>query len=280
MDGLVLGVFVVVYLGLLLGRLPWLALGRCGLAAAGALLLVAAGRLTVDEAFDALDLPTLALLLGLMVVSAQLRLGGFYSAVARRLGAARLRPGALLGLLVATAGALSAVLVNDIVCLAMAPLLVDACARRGLSPRPFLLALVDWPLLALFAGLFVVHAAAARTGAFAAALDAARGAGLDLSRPPLLFAASALPSNVVSNVPAVMLLLPAATDPLAGPVLALSSTFAGNLLLVGSIANLIVAEQAGRLGVAIGWREHARTGVPVTLGTLAVAAAWLWLRAA
>jgi Na+/H+ antiporter NhaD/arsenite permease-like protein len=69
-----------------------------------------------------------------------------------------------------------------------------------------------------------------------------------------------------------------ATDPLAGPILALASTLAGNLLLVGSIANLIVADQAARLGVHIGWREHARVGIPVTLTTLAVAAGWLWLR--
>jgi len=58
-------------------------------------------------------------------------------------------------------------------------------------------------------------------------------------------------------------------------LLALASTLAGNLLLVGSIANLIVVEQAARLGIAIGWREHARVGVPVTAATLAIAAIWL-----
>jgi Na+/H+ antiporter NhaD/arsenite permease-like protein len=62
-------------------------------------------------------------------------------------------------------------------------------------------------------------------------------------------------------------------------VLALASTFAGNLLIVGSIANIIVVEQARVRGVAIDWRVHARTGVPVTLVTLALAAAWLWVRA-
>lgn len=85
-------------------------------------------------------------------------------------------------------------------------------------------------------------------------------------------------SNLVSNVPAVMLLLRAATHPLSGPILALASTLAGNLLLIGSIANLIVAEQAAPLGVRIGWRDHARVGVPVTLMTLLVAALWLALR--
>jgi Na+/H+ antiporter NhaD/arsenite permease-like protein len=94
----------------------------------------------------------------------------------------------------------------------------------------------------------------------------------------VLFGVTVLLSNVVSNVPAVMLLLPFATHPLAGPVLALASTLAGNLLIVGSIANIIVVDQAGRLGFRITWRDHARVGVPVTLATLAIAAGWLLLR--
>ena len=91
----------------------------------------------------------------------------------------------------------------------------------------------------------------------------------------MLFGVTAVLSNLVSNVPAVMLLLPVATHPLAGPILALASTLAGNLLIVGSIANIIVVDQARRLGVEIDWRTHARVGVPVTLATLAIAAAWL-----
>lgn len=84
-------------------------------------------------------------------------------------------------------------------------------------------------------------------------------------------------SNLVSNVPAVMLLLPHAQDAGAGTLLALSSTLAGNLFVVGSIANIIVLVQAQLLGVRIGWLEHARTGVPVTLVTLALTAGWLGL---
>jgi len=79
-------------------------------------------------------------------------------------------------------------------------------------------------------------------------------------------------------VPAVMLLLPAATGPNAGPLLALVSTLAGNLLIVGSIANIIVVDAAARRGIVIGWRRHARAGVPVTLATLAITAAWFALR--
>ena len=62
-------------------------------------------------------------------------------------------------------------------------------------------------------------------------------------------------------------------------MLALASTLAGNLLIVSSIANIIVVEQAGRQGVRITWREHARIGVPVTIATLAIAALWLRLAA-
>ena len=104
--------------------------------------------------------------------------------------------------------------------------------------------------------------------------------GLRLDHPAPLFGAAFLLSNIVSNVPAVMLLLPvAAQQPLAGPLLALSSTFAGNLFIVGSIANIIVVDAAARSGTPIGWRAHARVGVPVTLLTLAIAAAYLAWRA-
>ena len=65
---------------------------------------------------------------------------------------------------------------------------------------------------------------------------------------------------------------------IAGPVLALSSTLAGNLLIVGSIANIIVVGAAQRRNIQIGWKEHARVGVPVTVATLAIAAGWLRLR--
>jgi Na+/H+ antiporter NhaD/arsenite permease-like protein len=79
-------------------------------------------------------------------------------------------------------------------------------------------------------------------------------------------------------VPAVMLLLPLTQHASAGPVLALVSTLSGNLFIVGSIANIIVVDAAARQGVHIDWRRHARTGVPVTVVTLAICAAYLGLR--
>jgi Na+/H+ antiporter NhaD/arsenite permease-like protein len=135
---------------------------------------------------------------------------------------------------------------------------------------------VDWELLVLFIGLFVVNHAFQNTGLTAQG-DAWLGAqGVHLAETGPLFAASLLLSNLVSNVPAVMLLIPQLSGHEAGTALALVSTFAGNLLLVGSIANLIVVDLAGRSGIAIDWRDHVRIGVPVTLMTLAIV--WFWLR--
>jgi len=108
--------------------------------------------------------------------------------------------------------------------------------------------------------------------------DAVRASGVDLSHPAVLFGVTALLSNIVSNVPAVMLLLPVCSTPQERLLLALASTLAGNLFLLGSIANLIVAEQAARLGVFLTWRKHLRVGLPVTLATFAIAGLWLWLR--
>ena len=138
-----------------------------------------------------------------------------------------------------------------------------------------MLGLVDWQLLVLFVGLFIVNHALQETGLPARAITALAGLGMDLHDPAPLFGAGAILSNLVSNVPAVMLLLPAATESMSGPVLALSSTLAGNLLIVSSIANIIVVQAAARQGLLIDWRAHARVGLPVTLTTLAIAALWL-----
>jgi len=142
-----------------------------------------------------------------------------------------------------------------------------------------MLGLVDWEVLILFIGLFVVNHALERSGVTAEAIHALAAAGYSLGEPQVLFGATLLLSNLVSNVPAVILLLPAATEPFSGPMLALVSTLAGNLLIVGSIANMLVVGAAARRGIEIGWREHARVGIPVTLLTLGITAAWFALRA-
>jgi Na+/H+ antiporter NhaD/arsenite permease-like protein len=403
-------VFAAVYLGMIAGALPGLQLDRTGIALLGAIAIVGLGALTPEQAAFAVHLPTLLLLFAFMVVSAQLRLGGFYDWVTRRIAELPLSPSALLAVLIAIMAALSAVFSNDIVCLAAAPVLTRICFRRGLDPLPFLLALacaanvgsaatlignpqnmligatlaldfgayaatalpivvpglvaiwawiawrsrgrwllpqapasasagrrldddmafdawqtakglcvaavllvlfifsaiprevaaltgaglllmsrrlhstrmlglVDWELLVLFIGLFVVNRAFQDTGLVAQAVAHLGASGIALERPAELFVATFALSNAVSNVPAVMLLLPLATDALAGPILALASTLAGNLLIVGSIANIIVVDAAAKQGVRIDWRTHARIGIPVTLATLAIAAAGLAVQA-
>jgi Na+/H+ antiporter NhaD/arsenite permease-like protein len=402
MDATVLAVFVFVYVGMILGKIPGLALDRTGIALLGAIVLVSSESIQPEVAWRSIDVPTISLLLGLMVISAQFRLGGFYTHLTRRLGTMDVSPTAFLALLIGCAGFLSALLANDIVCLAMTPVLVESCARRGLDPVPFLLALacaanvgsaatlignpqnmligqkldlsfagylvdagvpallglatvwvviyrerrgnwtreavvpeveappfsawqtgkgiavltvligfflftrlprdvlalaaagllllsrrlssrkilglVDWQLLVLFSGLFIVNHALAVSGNLEKLMESVRSAGIDIHSPVWLFVVTVVLSNLVSNVPATMLLLPAAVHPLAGPILALASTLAGNLLIVGSIANIIVVEQARNLHVRITWKDHAKVGIPVTLITLLFAAVWLWIR--
>ena len=94
-----------------------------------------------------------------------------------------------------------------------------------------------------------------------------------------LAAITAIASNLFANVPAVLLLAPLVAEADAGRagylVLAMASTLAGDLTLVGSVANLIVAESARKLGVAVGFWDYLRVGLPITLLTLALGAAWL-----
>ncbi len=137
----VLGVFGTVYLGMILGGLPRLQLDRTGVALLGAIAIVGSGVMTPEAAAEAIHLPTILLLFSFMVISAQMRLGGFYGALTRRIAALPLGPVGLMGVVIAASGALSAVFSNDIVCLAMAPLLLEACLRRRLDPIPFLLGL-------------------------------------------------------------------------------------------------------------------------------------------
>jgi Na+/H+ antiporter NhaD/arsenite permease-like protein len=411
-DWGIVAVFAVVYLGMFLGGLPRLKLDRSGVALLGAIAVIGLSGLPVEDAARSVDLPTIVLLFAFMVVSAQMRLGGFYGAVTRQVGALPLSRNGLLAALIVVSGALSAVFSNDIICLAMTPVVARLCLQRGINPLPFLiglacaanigsaatlignpqnmligsvlqlpfggyvrqalppvlisllllwlwlafgpgartasapqtvdqpfaavaeappqepdfdawqttkglvvagalmliflftdwprdvaalvgagllllsrrlhsshvLGLIDWPLLLLFMGLFVVNHAFETTGLAAQAVAWLGAQGVHLAEPGPLLVVSAVLSNLVSNVPAVMLLLPhlGGSGGQAGAMLALVTTFAGNLLLVGSIANLIVADLARQQGIVIDWKRHAITGIPVTLLTLAVV--WAWMR--
>ncbi|MCS7060279.1 MAG: anion transporter [Anaerolineae bacterium] len=154
-----------------------------------------------------------------------------------------------------------------------------ACAllvsRRVKSER--ILVLVDWPLLLLFCGLFVVTGSLEITGVSQKLFDVT--AGLAQSGPAALTVVTALLSNLISNVPAVLVfrpLIPQFPDPTqAWLTLAAASTLAGNLTLIGSVANLIVAEQASKFGIRLTFGEYLRCGVPITVMTLAIAVLWL-----
>lgn len=145
---------------------------------------------------------------------------------------------------------------------------------------------VDWGLLLFFSGLFVVMRGFESAG-FAHAFVATVAGPLDPATPLALArlgAAATLLSQAVSNVPAVMLFAPsvasAAPDAAATlwPALAAFATLAGNLTIIGSVANVIVAESARRLGVEMRFGEYLRSGVPITLATLGLAWVWLSLR--
>lgn len=141
MTTTIIVIFLIVYLGMILGGLPFLQLDRTGVALLGAIGLISVNALSLEEAVRAIHLPTLILLFAFMVVSAQMRLGGFYDWITHKLAALSLSPPALLAVLIVIIAGLSAVFSNDIVCLAVAPVLIDACKRRQLAPIPFLLAL-------------------------------------------------------------------------------------------------------------------------------------------
>lgn len=131
-----------------------------------------------------------------------------------------------------------------------------------------LLQQVDWTLLLLFVGLFIVMRGVEQTGVIDRITRLAGGSGVTA-----VMIAAVLASNLVSNVPAVLLLSPMLVS--AGATehqwltLAVSSTLAGNLTVIGSAANLIVFEMARRVGVTVGVMDYLKIGVPVTLLSLA-----------
>lgn len=410
---LTLAVFLLVYLAMGVGRLPGFKVDRTGAAIVGALVLMASDHITPQAAWNAIDYHTLGLLFGLMVVSAAFAEAGFYDVAARRVASLPLSPPALLAVLVGVAGGLSAVLTNDVVVVAMTPLLLVITLSRGLNPVPFLLGFcfaantgsagtiigspqnmiaaqglgisfndfmriaalpalaslplvwavvaflyrdrwhatagaarpggtgepvpfrawetakatlvtlgvilafvaTDWPkelialgaaavllvnrsiassdmlgrvdgdLLLLLMGLFIVNAAMAATGLPQRLLGDLAAAGFDLQAPLTLYAVIAALSNIIGNNPAVMLLMPylggTGEHAALGAALALGTGFSSNMIVFGSLAGIIVVEQAKGKGITISFGEFARAGIPTALACLALGVAWiLWLRGA
>ena len=402
-----------------LGKIPGLRADRAGIALAGAAMILGCRSLSFAAAVKAVDFATIALLLGMMIVVAFLRRAGFFEVLANWALERLHRPAALLAVTMLLSGGLSALLVNDVVCLALTPLVLHLAREKSLDPKPFLIGLaiasnvgstatltgnpqnmiigglsqisylrfavklapiamlglvvaylitaivyriplglvggegriapakhaspaegtaktsappltklrrrllvksvlvtcgaiglfaggapmevvalgaaaillldrvepkkiyrqIDWGLLVMFAGLFVV------VEAFQAHVLAP--CGIEhwqalLDHPVgLLSLVSAGLSNLVSNVPAVLLfesVIPAMSNGVretAWLALAMSSTLAGNLTVLGSVANLIVVESARAEGVSISLMDYCRAGIPVTIATLAIGMGWL-----
>lgn len=160
-----------------------------------------------------------------------------------------------------------------------------AIAVLLLSPgRSALLARVEWPILTLFAALFVVVAGAVAGGVVSGleAIVPIPGPGHPLAATGAILVTSLGGSQVVSNVPWVALQIPllqglgyGAATPWAWAALGAGSTLAGNVTLLGAASNLIIVEQAERAGVRIGLREFVRVGLPVTAISVAVLFAFL-----
>jgi len=136
---LTLLIFLLVYLAMGVGRLPGFRLDRTGAALVGMLAMLVAGSISPQAAWDAIDYRTIGMLFGLMVVAAAFMVSGFYAWTAERVSSLKVRPPVLLAILILTGCVLSSVLTNDVIAVAMTPLLVSATLARRLNPVPFLL---------------------------------------------------------------------------------------------------------------------------------------------
>ncbi len=400
-------IFLITYVFIGLRQIPRVHIDRPAGARVGAVLMIVFGVLTLDQAFAAVDMNTLLLLLGMMIITIYLRIAGFFELMADLILTRSRTPMQLLIFITLSSGLLSALFVNDTICLLYTPIILAVASQRGVNPMPYLLALatssnigsvmtvtgnpqnmlvgiysripyltflaalapvslagfvvviavirivyrgemqahafsarsalpvyevrrpllakslavcaavllafslgypyplvaaagavalllvggvrteqvlegVDWTLLLFFAGLFIVmrgveisglaEAGISRIGDLSALSPAGRIAGLS--------AVSAVLSNVVSNVPAVILLKPLVQalgdSTWAWLALAMSSTLAGNFTLIGSVANLIVAQQAKR-SADIGFMEYFRVGALITLITIGIGILVLFL---
>lgn len=387
--------------GVAVGRYPWFRMNRATIALAGAVLLMVSGVLSLEQAFHALDLNTLTLLFGMMVLNVNLRLAGFFRLVTAQVIRLARTPRQLLALTLVAAGLLSALFLNDTIVLMLTPLVLEVTTLLKRNPIPYLMGLavsanigsvatlvgnpqnmligsasgipfmtftarlwpvaagglllawlvivwvyraefqqealprelplllrpfkpllwkslfaiglmvvafvvnvpvplaalgaatlllvtrrikpervfveVDWGLLVFFSGLFILTGAVGLSGwqnelLAVAQWTAVRGSGT------LTLVAIAL-SNLISNVPAVLLfrpLIPNFPNPnQAWLILAMATTLAGNLTLLGSVANLIVAETARRRGVTLSFGEYLKVGLPLTLLSLLWGVLWL-----
>ena len=403
-DIAAVAILALTYLGVAAGGVPGLRLDRAGVAFLGGAAMIALGPMSLEEAFHAIDLNTIALLVGMMIVVAHLKVSGAFRALGGFAIEHAHAPLVLLFTITVLAGVLSAFFVNDAICLAMTPIVIEVVRALRRNPVPYLVATatasncgsvatitgnpqnmvigavskisypafafslapvaafglaavvavvwlafrkefargdefqphlkpgrlhagqavkasvvcaglaialfagappaeaavlggaillftrsikpyriyreIDGPLLILFAGLFIVVAGAEKALLTPDRIAMAKSFGLDV--PWRLSLVTAVLSNIVSNVPAVLILrpfIPALPDAgRAWLVVAMASTLAGNLTLIGSVANLIVAERARAAGAPISFLAYFKVGLPLTILTLTAGTAWLTWR--
>ena len=151
------------------------------------------------------------------------------------------------------------------------------CSQRLESKK--VLALVDWQVLLLFMSLFVVVGAFCISGMTGPMLKLIEDHGIDLHNSYVLALAAGVLSNLINNSAAVMLLVKLLdfSSPVSGYVLAVSNSFAGNMFIIGSVANIIMIQGANACGVKISFREFARYGVPTTIFSFVILMLWIFV---
>ncbi len=400
MNFLYYSLIVISLIGIALGKYPNLKMNRATIAMVGAVFLVFVGAISLNDAYLAINMDTILLLLAMMIINANLSVSGFFNVVAFKISTIAKSPKLLLAYIVFFSGILSAIFLNDTICVMFTPLVLEITLKLKRNPIPYLMGLataanvgstatiignpqnmligiagnipfvrfliyhspvalvglffiwliiinvyksefkdkkindnvilepiiykplfikssittiamvilfligvhvslaalmgasallitrrlkpervfreIDWGLLVFFNGLFVITGAIEKTGL---------GVHIFSFLKPLtgenvfnLSVVSVVLSNLISNVPAVLLFIPVIKT-FANPekwyfVLAMATTLAGNVTLLGSVANLIVAETAKKRGVNLTFVEYLKAGTPIAIITLAFGIIW------
>lgn len=395
---------IITLFGIAVGSLPKLRMNRSTISLVGATLLIFFNAISLEEAYASVDLDTITLLLGMMIINVNLSISGFFQFIASKIIRYSKTPAQLLLLIILSSGILSAIFLNDTICIMLTPLVIEIVLSLKRNPVPYLIALaasanigsvatiignpqnmiigiqskipfieftkalvvpaivsllvlyflliviyrkefiknkfdhipelnyriykplfikcifagiifilmivlkfplpvsaltsasillvtrrlkpqrvfveIDWALLVFFASLFVITGSIEKNELsqklFSIVEPIAKGSS------GLFAFASALVSNIVSNVPAVMLFksfIPQFLNPeKAWLILAMSTTFAGNLTLLGSVANLIVAESAQKKSINISFMEYLKVGFLITLISIVIGTLYLeWI---
>lgn len=398
----VLALFIIIYIFIAIQRFPFIKIDRPAGVFTGVTLLILAGVITLDEGYKFVDLNVITFLMSMMIMISYLQISGFFGFAAHRVIKISKTPKTLLAGLIGSCAILSALFVNDTVCLLVTPIVLSSCRGLKIKALPYLIAVavssnvgsaltvtgnpqnmfiginsdlkflefigitfvpviisliftyfviafvyrkylisfgaagelpdyeidkplmikslatlgftiilfaagisyplaaligassiivmgqikpslamqkVDWHILLFFAGLFIVMGAFDKAG-YTSKIMALAGGGLNVGSLwdiSIFSSVIIMLSNMVSNLPAVILFMPMAGEKSGAALLALVSTFAGNLTLVGSVANLIVAEIAAGDGENIKFFEYMKTGFIITVFSCATAVLWIYL---